>query len=212
MKKICILGLLALLPILLSAQHTEGNFYISGNLHFSTSGTKNISGNTTTDGPTHISYRFGPTGGLFINEDFLVGASVGFSNSITKRTGANWDSRQSQPLYFLSPFARYYLNVAGDFYVYGSGFSEIGFGKFKDEETSGGTTITEEDNRFLIGFGGLMGVSYYISPTVALELNFARLSLDWDTRYFDDDNKRRQYSFDFITAPSFPSIGLSILF
>ncbi len=212
MKKTSILFLLALLPIALIAQPAEGNFYVSGNLQFSVSGSKNISGNTTTDGPTFTSYRFGPTAGFFLDENFLVGASVGFSNSIAKSTGNNWEERQSRPLYFFSPFARYYLNVAGDLYVYGGGFAEIGFGKYKDEETIGGTTITDEDNRFILGFGGRMGLAYYISPVVAMELNFAGLSLDWDTRYFNDDNKRRNFNFDFVAAPSFPSIGLSILF
>jgi hypothetical protein len=213
MKKI-LLSVCCLFIIHIAAftQPVEGNYWVSGAVSFYTSTSKTVSGSTTTTGPSTTQFALMPAAGLFLSSELLLGSSLGFSNSIQKSHQLDGETRLSNPLVTLSPFVRYYVNPGQSFMMYGEAFVSAGFGAVKWKYTMGNQSVTSRSSLTELGMGGRVGLAYYLSEMLALEMRLGLINLNFTSITDEDDVQLRNTSLGLNLTPASVSVGVSFLF
>ncbi|ALD21979.1 outer membrane beta-barrel protein [Hymenobacter sp. DG25A] len=182
-KLIMLLGGAMLLTISASAQTEKGTVMLglSGG-NFGYSHDKNSNG-------SNISASLSPSAGVFLMNNFLVGARVNvnyyyFSQNPYTITPVNPYHYTNEGLgYGLGPFARYYVPSASRHRF----FAEAGVEFYK---TRSSTRVeyngTEEVNKMKnthSGFHGALGYNYFFTPNIALEATIGYHHTDLSQAY-----------------------------
>jgi outer membrane immunogenic protein len=160
-------------------------------------GTSTISGSisatrTKSDSPSsemknsEISVQ--PSYGYFIIDNLLVGAALKFSNSRSTYVVANdhdfdYDSKSKTTTMGVGPFVRYYIPINEKFYAFGG----IGYSRNWSDGESRRINVpssTSTTSYVYYNLGLSAGVSYFITPNIALDLSIQH-NTDRDT---DRDN------------------------
>jgi outer membrane protein len=143
----------------------NAQFFIGGSFSLSTIGGHTESGNNENEKNKVTNLSFQPKAGIFISENFMVGAGVGLSFSNEKIPGDPEVINRSST-FSLSPFARYYALQFGDFMVFGQGQLSL---STESEETETAGTTTNGPTVNTIGLSAFPGLAYNIGDMVQLE-------------------------------------------
>lgn len=170
-KKISLLVFVSLFLVQVSEAQ---DLFVSGSLNLTTESSEVTSGGTTNEGPTTTTFRLSPKVGYYLNEDFAIGAGIGFSSNKTTTPG-NPETVDKSGFFYLNPFARYYLLREGNFAVLGEGGLNFGFGS--SETTSGGTTNEGPSESFFQIYAAPM-IEYSLTDMVALEASVGILTFE----------------------------------
>ncbi|TGE20495.1 hypothetical protein E5K00_21095 [Hymenobacter aquaticus] len=173
MKKPLLLGfLLAATASGASAQTEKGSVMLGSSLS-ELSFSKSQGGDTK-----YFSGALAPNVGVFVADRLALGAQLGLGYQSRKITSAGFNSKSNYFEYGIAPFVRYY-------------FSDASKHKFFGQASYGITGFTNtysvndgyNSNRTTTGsFGGgraSLGYSYFVVPTVALEV---QPYFDWNNR------------------------------
>lgn len=167
-KIVLFIGALFLVSLGTYAQPAAGGMFAGGALNFTVSWDKDVVGNTTTEGPTRTNLTIMPMGGMFLDDNLAIGAGIGFRRQSVKQTVGGTENVNSQNMFLLAPFARYYVGAdKGGLFAHAG--LELGFGgtKFK----SGGT-VTDGPGIFTMDVGLSPGVYYYLTPNLSIDARF----------------------------------------
>lgn len=171
MRKILLLGLGCALASSAAAQTEKGGRYIGANV-----GNLSYSRN---DKNNSFSASLTPSAGVFVADNFLLGAGLPISYSRGHIENAFQKITRRDIAIGLSPFARYYLPGASAHRFFGQvqGAYARNSSRYKSEgfyTASGGQVIaTKEDQRSrdsYSSFGASLGYNYFLTPGAALEV------------------------------------------
>uniref|UniRef100_UPI0040471CC7 outer membrane beta-barrel protein n=1 Tax=Roseivirga sp. TaxID=1964215 RepID=UPI0040471CC7 len=180
MKRLVLATALLMMSTLSFAQITKGDIQLGGMVNFS---------KVEAPGFERSNFTLTPRAGLFVSDLTSVGITTGFTSS--KLNGAKSN------LFQFGVYTRFHKMVAEQFYIYlqpslafGTGSAETGNGPDAD--------ITS----FNIGIAP--GMTYFLSPKFALEMNFGSLAYNSTTNEISGvENKTENYglnlNFDTIT-------------
>ena len=194
MKKI-LLGLLVFLALGANAQIERGKLFVGGTIGLNTYGgsSETIEGSTTTivDDVSVLGFNIIPRIGYMLTEN--IGAGLGVGYDYTKTTVPDafdngtdlFDQVTKNGTFTVSPFARYYMNVADKFYLFGELGFPIDIGSYKDlmwnDNTDGVVDNDVKYSSISYGFGLGLGANYFVSNNIALEAGFNILGLQYNT-------------------------------
>lgn len=194
MKKL-ILGLFVVLAFGVDAQIERGKLFVGGSVGFNTSGgsTESVVGNTTTevDDVSALGFHIIPRIGYMLTQNIGAGLGVGynFTNMTTPDAFDNgtdlFDQVTKNGIFSVSPFARYYKNVAEKFYLFGELDFPVGIGSQKElmwnENMDGVVDSDVKNSSMSYGFGLGLGANYFVSDNIALEAGFNILGMHYST-------------------------------
>ncbi|GGH77011.1 porin family protein [Phaeocystidibacter marisrubri] len=177
MKKALLTAGLALFGLSASAQWNEGSIMATGNLGFSTGGTAEDDGTSSTDIFSNSAFNIGITGGYFIQDNLAVGIGLGYANTSVTVEPIETETTTSMLTYGL--FGRYYVPYNDKFSMYGQ--LSIGFG-------SGGQTITDnindataETDMSALNAGLGVGLTYFVNDMFFLDASYGFLGYSSST-------------------------------
>ncbi|WBO84354.1 outer membrane beta-barrel protein [Hymenobacter yonginensis] len=171
MKHLFLLGLSCALASSAFAQTEKGARYIGanvGNLSYGRSDKNNS-----------ISATLTPSAGVFVGNNFLLGAGLPISYSRSHFETTFQKSTRREVAVGLVPFARYYLPGTGAHRFFGHLQAGIARGSYRYQAegmyfASGGqAVITKEDQRSSqtsLTLGAGLGYNYFLTPGAALEV------------------------------------------
>jgi outer membrane immunogenic protein len=185
MKKLLI-ALFVLSTFALQAQITGSQLFVSGTLGLNTSGSSSSSttGGTTVDvdGVSTFGFDISPKVGYLLTDKFGVGLGVGYDYSQTRTpdffdNGTDvFDQVEKDGSFFVSPFARYYQNLANKFYLYGELSVPVSFISYKElmwnDDFSNVIDSDVKDNALSFGTALGLGANYFLNDMIALEARF----------------------------------------
>ncbi len=184
-KIVLFIGLFFFISLGSYAQPVAGGMFAGGAISFTVSSEKDVSGGTTVEGPTRTNLTIMPIGGMFIDDNLAIGAGIGFTRQAVKTTAGGTETVNSQNMFRIAPFARYYMGVdkAGLFAQAGL---DMGFGgtKFK----SGGT-VTDGPNILTMDIGLRPGIYYYLLPNLSIDARFGFFGYNLYREKDANDNK-----------------------
>lgn len=146
MKKSILLLAMVLMSTVAYGQIQKGDVQLGGNLSYISSETGNFETNT---------FSITPRASLFISENTSLGLTLGFTNQKINQTESN--------LFTYGAFARFYKNIAENFYV----FLQPGI-TFANGESNGNDTSQ-------FSFNLTPALAYFVSEKIALEMNVGGL-------------------------------------
>jgi outer membrane immunogenic protein len=200
MKKLLMSLAFATLVVTASAQWDAGKILATGGINFSTTTPKTevkIGDNTTTmDGPTTTDFGIDVTGGYFIADNIAVGLGIGLAGSTISQEVDTTESTISHNIFGIAPFARYYIPYSDQFSFFGQFAIGVGFGKSKNEYTSGSTTTTNESSINMMMVGVSPGFSYMMTERVALEMRYGFFGYSSYTMKDEEDNGNYEKEMD----------------
>lgn len=202
MKKLFIIGMLAMAGFTLQAQPSAGQIFVGGNFGFYTSTSKQKTGSTTYEDYTLTNISIMPVAGYFLSDKMAVGVQVGITSDIEKHPDNTIDKRTSTQFHF-EPFGRYYL-ISGTGGIFAEASFGIGVGKAK----AFSDVTTTETNLFSLDIGISPGIYYYIIPKLALEAKFGWFGFSSEVEK-DGDYKDTENTFGLSLYPSNISLGFT---
>lgn len=156
MKKLLLIGAMALATISMSAQDLAGKMFIGGAFGYS-QGTKDALGNRDKD------YSFTPLVGKFISSDVAVGVKLGYIGSnkgTTTSTGQFSKTRTNG--FIVSPMLRKYFPIGGNgFYFFGEAALPIEY----THSNSAGYRV----NNFDVNVNLNAGFDYILNERISFE-------------------------------------------
>jgi outer membrane immunogenic protein len=219
MKKLLVSLVFTTLVWAASAQWDQGKILATGGINFSTTSPKTemkIGDNTTTtDGAKTTDFGIDVTGGYFIADNIAVGLGIGLMNSKTSQEADTTETTVTDNLFAIAPFARYYIPYSDQFSFFGQFAIGLGFGKSKDEYTSGSTTLTDEASINMMMIGLSPGFSYMMTERVALEMRYGFFGYSsYTTKVEEDSDYMKEMESEFGLNLDLNSLvfGISVLF
>jgi len=192
MKKILfVLFLFAVTSV--NAQIETGKIFVGGRLGISSSSSKNenINGNTTTvtNGVSRSGFSLVPEAGYMITDQIGAGLGIGYDFNKTttpnffNNNGNSFDQVEKANTFIISPFARYYKEVADKFYLYGNFAIPIRI-------TNNSSLMWNNDHTGTVDYDGVskistfgialgLGANYFVSDNIALEANFNLFNINY---------------------------------
>lgn len=167
------------------ARPVAGGMFAGGALNFTVNWDKDVVGNTTTEGPTRTNLTIMPMGGMFLDDNLAIGAGIGFTRQSVKRTVGGTETVNSQNIFRVAPFARYYMSAdqAGLFAHVGL---DLGFGGTK---TKTGGTVTDGPGILTMEIGLRPGIYYYLTPNLSIDARFGFIGYSLYREKDANDNK-----------------------
>ena len=174
-------GLLAwtvMLSVHAQAQTSKGKILLGGSFGISSSANREEPVSRQTLKQNGRSFSVNPGIGFFVADGWALGIDLGYQSSFSESTVGSsiTTTRQTNRVFFVSPFARYYRTLGERI----SFFGEVSVGSLSSgttrvtpaTPTQGSTTF----KRYQIGLGITPGVTYFISPKVGIEASLGLLS------------------------------------
>lgn len=179
MKKLLLVGALALSTMFASAQGLEGKWFVGGQLGYEHTKVK--------DGGKGDKYTIMPTVGKFISPDVAVGAAFGYEGS------KNGDFKTNQVV--VAPLVRKYWNISGGLFFFGQAslpvsFGDKNFGEMEDKD--GEIYIGKLDKKAKtlgVNLELAPGFDYIINEKFSIETSFRVLSLGYNNEKQGDYKK-----------------------
>jgi hypothetical protein len=141
------------------AQIRKGSVLLGGSLSFS-SGKNDINGIENKGTNVYIS----PSLGIAVRDNWVVGASAGFSSRIDKGNNTSWHVEEDGIQ--TGAFVRRYLQLSKSFYLYGEG--NVRYSTFERNENSNTTELRNYKTKS-ISASVIPGITFAVSKRVHLE-------------------------------------------
>ncbi|WP_432714225.1 outer membrane beta-barrel protein [Pedobacter sp.] len=159
MKRL-LLSIVALVAFTFStqAQTEKGNVLLGGKVGF---------GSSKTDGANKadVNYNLVPTVGYFVGDNFAVGTGVGYNyNKEVSHKNLN-------KAFEVSPFGRYYVDVADQFKFFGQLSVPMAFGSNTLVDNDGKKADSKYASTTSIGVNLAPGFAYYPTKKVGIEVS-----------------------------------------
>jgi hypothetical protein len=155
------------------SQISKGAVLLGGNLGYSTSDNDN----GTNDYKNH-SYFISPSLGFVVNENKVFGVNLSYAHGKYESSAEEISNN-----YGVGFFYRRYLPLGKNFYFYGQGQIDAGFGKRKQTATSNYANSTSKS----LSISAFPGVAYAISKKIHLEIAMNHLlSLGYYTNKYQN--------------------------
>lgn len=175
MKKLFLVGALALSTMFANAQGLEGKWFVGGQFGYNHSKVKGTDLKTDT-------YTILPTVGTFISPDVAVGAQLGYSGS--KIDGAKTNQIT------IAPLARKYWNISGGLFFFGQAALPVSFG-----DTKGADKDATKVKNFGVDVTLAPGFDYIINEKFSIETSFTVLNVGYSNRK-NGDVKKNSFGFN----------------
>ena len=195
MKKILLVGALALLSLFSNAQDgLKGTWFAGGQVAFGSN--KSYWGN---DEVKYDNYTFQPLVGIFISSDVAVGAALGYSYSKSPSGTINSEVYYAKNSTFIvQPFVRKYWNITGGLYFFGQGSLPASFGTQRIDYPDGSYYASD---RFKTKTKSLSivvspGFDYIITDWMSIEASFTLLSAGYTSSKPDGEKSSNSFSFN----------------
>ena len=163
MKKILLVGLGCALATATSAQTEKGAQFIGANV-----GDLSYSRGNQNYGNSRFSVSLFPSVGVFVANNFLLGANLELGYSSIKSGNSSGDYSSHVLQYGVSPFARYYLPSTSAHRFFG----QVGAGVLG--QTAWYPNYYDGERQSSTNFAGSLGVAvgynYFLTPGAALEV------------------------------------------
>lgn len=194
MRKTIFTILVALFAVAVSAQTEKGNSaklaqgdsFITGGLNFSANNPEQTANNTTTELPSTTKFGVNVYGGHFIGENLVLGIGIGFDSDKESEEDGDYEYSEIESMLAIAPSLRLYNPINERLSLYGEFGLGFGFGKYKEEETQGGSTTTDETNLSSMEIGLTPGFNYMLSDKIGLELRYGFIGYESMTAKDDD--------------------------
>jgi outer membrane protein len=224
MKKLLTLTAFCACAWTVNAQTEKGKLLIGGNIGYSNS--KSNSKNVQTqqiireDSVKSISYSVAGNAGYFIQDNFAIGMGIGYSHVKSNSDGTVYYNNSQIPsplfysgenksdLFFLSPFARYYVGLADNFKFFGQVSVPLSSGTQK-QSGAANPGYYQEYKTTSYGVSIQPGLAFFPSKRISLELSTS--GLDYYHTQFKNkqtDEKSSSNSFSFSLSTFAPRLGI----
>lgn len=194
MKKLLFLIAIFLVAYKANAQTEAGNFMIGGNVYFNTSKVNNSPSSKQT------SFAIYPSAGYFISKNLAIGTGIGYSHNkynINMAGGGTYSfSVIKEHQVYISPFARYYVDIAEQFKLFGQFSVPISFGKTTDDATA---AATNGQTTHAYGVALAPGIAFFPSKRIGIEFSVNGIGYTHNSTKFPDNTDNTssdQFSFD----------------
>jgi hypothetical protein len=211
--KIIVLALFLSLPFLAMAQFSKGQVYLGGTLSLNST-TPSYPGLTVnlfnSVVPKSSSVSISPLFGWFVNEKFLVGAEVGYSNTYLEYdyVPASYGFQKDKSYaIILSSFGRYYVPISSSFYFATQGGIYFSRANSTSINNNGVVETTTESPYYSVGITFKPMLVFFPSPKWGVEASVGTLGYSYK-RYLPDAYSTSSFAFN---AGSF-SLGLGYYF
>lgn len=162
MKKLFILGAMALATLSMSAQDFTGKWFIGGTAGY---GQKNVGFDANNKAIKDKTYGFKPLIGTFIAPDIAVGARIGWEGSEKNETEAGISGVVKANDFVVAPMVRKYIPLGDSgFNFFGELALPVSFGDSKLKNVKDSKT-----SNFGIGLKLNAGFDYIINETLSFE-------------------------------------------
>lgn len=181
MKKLLLIAVIGLQPVLTNAQFTEGNILLGGCLGFNSSTTESEPDDFKTSG-----YEFSPQVLYFITPQVAAGLNLGIGGTKEK------PSNDKTSDFHIGPAIRYQGKWIERASCYGQMNINIGSGKTEEESsyfnpvTLQQVDYTRKDKYSSFGVNVFPGVNYMVKPHFYLDMRYGMLSYMSTTNKPDD--------------------------
>lgn len=224
MKKLLTLAALCASVWTVNAQTEKGKLLIGGNIGYSNS--KSSSRNAQIeqligeDSVKTISYSVAVNAGYFIRDNFAIGMGIGYSHIKSNLNGTVYyndlqipsplfySGESKSDLFFLNPFARYYVGLADNFKFFGQVSVPISSGTQKQSGAANPGNY-QEYKTTSYGVSIQPGLAFFPSKRISLELSSN--GLDYAHRQLKNkrtDEKTTSNSFSFGLSTFAPRLGI----
>jgi outer membrane protein len=157
MKKI----FLSVLAIASMAMTANAQLWFGGGISFShNGGVTKTNGADDVDKPSSNSFSFSPTVGFDLSEKLAVGGKLNFLSTTGKQTNGNTETKTSDFMFGITPFARYKFVEFNKFGIIAEAGAPISHRSHKNDN---GSTTTKGDPT--------MSVGLYVEPVLTYSLN-----------------------------------------
>ena len=183
MKKLIVLGAVALFG-LSNAQIAQGSTYVSGTLNYQ--GLRDNNEETKVD-----DYKFVPTVGYFVADNFAIGVGVGYAANVAKQDFSNRYDKDTNSAIVVEPFARKYWTLGDKLYFFGQLSVPLEFGKVKSETVFADfpeDNVENEAKYTSYGVALKPGLDYFLNKNWTVEATIGEFS--YKTSKFDVDGAK----------------------
>jgi hypothetical protein len=173
------------------SQPAEGRMFAGGSFQFLTGSEKQKANSTTTKVGGTTVFSLQPMVGLFIADNLAVGGGIGYSITANSRPVGDNDRIDTRSLFYIAPFARYYLNT-GTVGAFAEASLGLGFGGSKIKQgnnTSDGPSIST------LGIGIAPGIYYYVAENISLDAKLGFLGYSRSQDKYDNGGKEIEQEF-----------------
>lgn len=179
---------LTIIAIFVFTALANAQVFVGGSFGIGGRSTSTTSNGTTVKGDSYFNFSFNPQAGVFITDDFIVGAKLGFGiNRHSDRQPTATIERASS--FGVAAFADYIFARFGKFSVMAE--ASVPF-IFSWHSTETGGTKTKQPNVFVTGIGIrphlLFGLNDHI--TLLTSLNFLSANFNLQTSTIDGDGAK----------------------
>lgn len=194
MRKIFISIILLTSALNIKAQTEKGKILLGGKISFghTTSNYKDNLQFPELEKPTELpyskstgnSFSLGPSVGFFLQNNFAVGLSITYQHGTNKLSGsflnanngqlssASFASDSKYNSYYLSPYARYYINIAEKFKFFGQFSVPMMWSDAKESFSFSEIKANNKIENRSIGASLQPGFAYFPSKKLSIELSF----------------------------------------
>lgn len=162
MRKLILVCCALFIAALTQAQIEKGDVQLGGTINFNSNDFENFD---------NSAFRIQPQAGLFVSSTTSIGLTVGF----TSIQNTQFDQNSGNPveltnnLFVFGTYARFHKSVVENLYLFLQPSVLLGTGENEFSAPQSG-----DINSFNVGLAP--GITYFLSPKFALELNFGGLS------------------------------------
>ncbi|MBS4063583.1 MAG: outer membrane beta-barrel protein [Chitinophagaceae bacterium] len=190
MKKLLLT--LSLSMFIIAANAQKGNWYVGGNLGFSSSQSKIESGNTETKAGKTTSWSVSPEVGTFLTNQIQLGVAFTLTGSkFESQQNINFESKNNS--YGGTVYSRYFFGKEAFKPFIGLNASYL---SGKSESRTGGT-VNSEITTSTLGVNANAGFGYALSKRVTALGSFGFLGFESFTRKPNDNTKNTTNTFGF---------------
>jgi hypothetical protein len=166
--------------------HANSQLFVGGNFNISSTANKYVDDDGTTNkGNAATSFYIIPKAGYFLNENFAVGAGIGYGLYRSSNRADN-EFVTLNSSFNIIPFVRYYFAKVDRFSMFAEGGTQLVFGS---DKTRFQNTTTQGDKTFELKLYVNPSVSFDISDNFSLEAVIGSLYFGSTTRKEPDNDK-----------------------
>ena len=179
MKKLFVLGALALATLSMSAQGYEGKWFVGGTYGF-TSKNSSVLKTNSDKYEKHTTFDVSPLVGYFIAPTLAVGGQVGFTGGKDYKTADGITGKVTNSSFYIAPLVRKYFPLGDSgFNFFGQLQLPVEFGNVKNKAVVGGKELNKT-TEFNVNVRASIGFDYIINEKYSFEtsMNLASIGIN----------------------------------
>jgi hypothetical protein len=215
--KLMIMVALGAMSFYAKAQTEKGKKFINGSIGYATSKSQSIEISNMQNSKTK-SYFILPSFGYFFGKNLAVGAGIGYSKNKSEAASFNFNSGNiynftqinEQSSINISPFVRYYIDVAEKFKFFGHLNTAIGFGK--SISLFSGANIPDSSEGKHKSYNASLSPGFAFFPSKRWAIEFSLPLVNYYKFVPEGDSNSTTESFTIATSSFNPAIGFNFHF